>query len=218
VAVQPAQELVKEIILKYLKHSDILPYLYLIAFSLCMATGPHVAERFDSASRAANASSTSSTMPGGVQPSLRGRLTARADSVHPSVYQVAYLDLVDGPIVFEAPPGLRAKLIDGFQRPLCSEGAIGGRVWCGDVGMLGPDKGKGATYVILPPDFKDDVPTEFLRLRSRTFGVFVLWREETETDANDAAEDFVDAAFKVHGTKVQYFRKHAPLMLLRSSS
>jgi len=185
---------VKEIILKYLKQVDVIPCLIVFAFSLWMSTRPHAAESFNSASPAVNVALQASRLSRGVQPSLDGLSTARASSVSPSVYQVAYLDLVDGPIVFDAPAGLRAKLMDGFQRPLCSEGAIGGRVWCGDVGMLGPDRGKGATYVILPPDFNGDVPPEFLRLRSRTYGVFVLWRGEE--DGNGAQEDFVDAAWR----------------------
>lgn len=57
----------------------------------------------------------------------------------------------DGPIVIDVPPGLQGILEDFFQRPICSEGDLDGRVWCGDVGLPGPDKGLGAKYLILPP-------------------------------------------------------------------
>jgi hypothetical protein len=60
------------------------------------------------------------------------------------IYALGYLDLKeDGPMVIEVPPGLQGILDDFFQRPICSAAPIGGRTWCGDVGLPGPDKGKG---------------------------------------------------------------------------
>ena len=79
---------------------------------------------------------------------------------------MGYLDLkADGPIVIEVPPGLQGIRMF-FQRPLCSERKIEGRIWCGDVGLPGPDHGKGGKYLILPPDYTGDVPKEFFALRS----------------------------------------------------
>ena len=79
-------------------------------------------------------------------------------------------------MVIEVPPGLQGILDDFFQRPICSEGKIAGRIWCGDVGLPGPDKGKGGKYLLLPPDFKGKAPPGYLTFRSRTYGVFVFWR------------------------------------------
>ena len=79
-------------------------------------------------------------------------------------------------MVIEVPPGLQGILDDFFQRPICSEGQIDGRVWCGDVGLPGPDQGKGGKYLILPPDYTGQPPAGFFTLRSRTYGVFVFWR------------------------------------------
>jgi hypothetical protein len=79
--------------------------------------------------------------------------------------------------VIEVPPGLQGILDDFFQRPICSEGEIEGRVWCGDVGLPGPDHGKGGKYLLLPPDYKGTPPTGYFMLRSRTYGVFVFWRD-----------------------------------------
>ena len=60
------------------------------------------------------------------------------------IYAMGYLDLKeDGPMVIEVPPGLQGILDDFFQRPICSEGLIEGRAWCGDVGLPGPDQGEG---------------------------------------------------------------------------
>lgn len=79
-------------------------------------------------------------------------------------------------MVIEVPPGMQGILDDFFQRPICSEGEIDGRRWCGDVGLPGPDQGKGGKYLVLPPDFKGEVPAGYITLRSRTYGVFVFWR------------------------------------------
>jgi len=93
------------------------------------------------------------------------------------IYAMGYLDLrKDGPIVIEAPPALQGVLDDFFQRPLRSECDIDGRRWSGDVGLLGPDKGLGGRYLVLPPDFYQEAPQGHFTFRSRTYGVFVFWR------------------------------------------
>jgi hypothetical protein len=59
------------------------------------------------------------------------------------IYALGYLDLKgDGPMVIEVQPGLQGILDDFWQRPIRSEGKIDGRVWCGDVGLPGPDKSR----------------------------------------------------------------------------
>jgi hypothetical protein len=68
------------------------------------------------------------------------------------IYALGYLDLnEDGPIVFEVPPGLQG-ILDDWQRPNPSEGK-NGRHWSGDVGLPGPDHGRGGKYLILPPHY-----------------------------------------------------------------
>ena len=82
-----------------------------------------------------------------VLPIWKKRLNAKTLVTTPNsdvIYAMGYLDLKqDGPIVIEAPPGLQGILDDFFQRPIPSEGRIDGRMWYGDVGLPGPDKGKG---------------------------------------------------------------------------
>jgi hypothetical protein len=82
-----------------------------------------------------------------VLPIWKDRLNAKTLITTPNsdvIYALGYLDLKDdGPIVIEVPPGLQGILDDFFQRPICSEGEIEGRVWCGDVGLPGPDHGQG---------------------------------------------------------------------------
>jgi len=115
-----------------------------------------------------------------VLPIFKDRLNAKTLITTPNsdvIYALGYLDLKkDGMVVIEVPPGLQGILDDFWQRPICSERKIDGRIWCGDVGLPGPDKGKGGKYLIIPPDYHGDVPREFFAYRSRTYGVFVFWR------------------------------------------
>jgi hypothetical protein len=115
-----------------------------------------------------------------VLPIFKDRLNAKTLITTPNsdvIYALGYLDLKeDGPLVIEVPPGLQGILDDFFQRPICSVGEIAGRVWCGDVGLPGPDKGQGGKYLLLPPDYTSTPPSGYFAYRSRTYGVFVFWR------------------------------------------
>jgi hypothetical protein len=115
-----------------------------------------------------------------VLPIFKDRLNAKTLITTPNsdvIYALGYIDLKDdGPLVIEVPPGLQGILDDFFQRPVCSTGEIEGRIWCGDVGLPGPDKGKGGKYLLLPPDYAGTPPSGYYTYRSRTYGVFVFWR------------------------------------------
>lgn len=115
-----------------------------------------------------------------VLPIFKQRLNAKTQITTPNsdvIYALGYVDLKeDGPVVIEVPPGLQGILDDFWQRPIPSEGEIDGRMWSGDVGLPGPDRGKGGKYLILPPDYSGDVPTGYFTYRSGTYGVFVFWR------------------------------------------
>jgi hypothetical protein len=106
------------------------------------------------------------------------RLTAKTLVPTPNsdmIYAMSYLNLKDGPLVVEAPPDLEGLFDDFFQRPLIGP-TIDGHTWIGDVGFAGPDKGKGGTYVLLPPDYTGAVPKNAFVYRSRTYNVFLFWR------------------------------------------
>ena len=116
------------------------------------------------------------------------RLTAKTLVTTPNsdmIYAMSYLNLKDGPLVVEAPPDLQGLFDDFFQRPLIGP-TIDGHTWIGDVGFAGPDKGKGGTYVLLPPDYTGEVPKDGFVYRSRTYNVFLFWRAFF-SDPNDLA-------------------------------
>src|SRR5271169_4105387 len=100
-----------------------------------------------------------------ILPIFKDRLNAKTLITTPNsdvIYALGYLDLKeDGPLVIDVPPGLQGILDDFWQRPIRSEGQIDGREWAGDVGLPGPDHGKGGKYLILPPDYKGPVPSVY---------------------------------------------------------
>jgi hypothetical protein len=115
-----------------------------------------------------------------VLPIWKERMSARTLVTTPNsdvIYAMGYLDLRrDGPMVIEAPPGLQGILDDFWQRPIRMVGQFEGRDWSRDVGLPGPDKGKGGKYLVLPPDHEGEIPAGYFTYRSRTCGVFVFWR------------------------------------------
>jgi hypothetical protein len=123
-----------------------------------------------------------------VMPVWRKRLDPKTLVTTPNsdvVYAMAFLDLKkDGPIVVEVAAGLQGMFDDYFQRPLTgplTDNPLGlptpdGPRWFGDVGLVGPDKGQGGKYILLPPDYEGEEPQDGFAYRSRTYGVFIFWR------------------------------------------
>ena len=81
-------------------------------------------------------------------------LTANTESI----YAVAWLDLKNGPIVVESPPNTLGLADDFWFR------------YVTDLGIAGPDKGKGGKFLFLPPDFTGTPPEGYYTFKSRTFG------------------------------------------------
>jgi hypothetical protein len=79
-------------------------------------------------------------------------------------YTLLYLDTKEGPLVLEIPPEVLGPIDDAWFR------------WVIDVGITGPDKGKGGKYLLLPPGYSGDVPEDYFVARSRTFGNLLFFR------------------------------------------
>jgi hypothetical protein len=89
------------------------------------------------------------------------------------LYAMGYVDMGEtGPIVFEAPPNLQGILLDFWQRPI----PVDGGKFFGDVGLPGPDAGKGGKFLVLPPGYSGDVPTGYYVYRSGTNNLFIFLR------------------------------------------
>jgi len=111
-----------------------------------------------------------------VLPVWKKRLDAKTLITTPNsdvIYAMGYVDLGrDGPLVFEAPPNLQGILLDAWQRPIPVDG---GRFF-GDVGLPGPDGGKGGQFLLLPPGYEGAVPDDCFVYRSPTNNCFVFLR------------------------------------------
>ena len=114
-----------------------------------------------------------------VLPVWKKRLDAKTLVTTPNsdvIYAMNYIDVgKDGPMVIEAPAGLQGILLDFWQRPIPGP-TINGHAFEGDVGLPGPDGGKGGKFLILPPGYDKPVPDGYFVYRSGTNNVFVFLR------------------------------------------
>ncbi|MGB6063453.1 MAG: DUF1254 domain-containing protein [Desulfomonilaceae bacterium] len=81
-----------------------------------------------------------------------------------TVYSWAWIDLSKGPVVLEVPPQVLGEINDMWCR------------WVIDIGITGPDEGKGGKYLLLPPGYKGEVPSGYILVRSPTVNLWTPWR------------------------------------------
>jgi len=81
-------------------------------------------------------------------------------------YAIATVDLKSaGPMVVELPPGPFIGFVDDHNMR-----------WVQDMGTIGPEKGQGGKHLVLPPDYKGEVPSGYYAGRSKTWKVIVFVR------------------------------------------
>ena len=81
-----------------------------------------------------------------------------------SVYMFLWLQLKDEPMVIETPPDVLGIIDDHWFR------------YVADFGRLGPDKGQGGKFLIIPPGYEGTVPEGYHVARTKTYGNWVVWR------------------------------------------
>ncbi len=81
-----------------------------------------------------------------------------------TIYNFMWIDTKKGPLVLEVPPEVLGLVNDFWYR------------WVGDVGITGEDRGKGGKYLVLPPDYKGEVPPGYFVLRPSTYGNWFVFR------------------------------------------
>jgi hypothetical protein len=70
--------------------------------------------------------------------------------------------------------------------------------WIGDLGITGPDQGRGGKYLLLPPGYKGDVPEGYFVLRSRTLTVTTGWRTFLEDGSPKPGVERVKKYLKIY--------------------
>ena len=95
-----------------------------------------------------------------------------------TMYAVGFLDLAkDGPTVIELPPKMLGMLDDmAFQYMV-------------DLGVAGPDKGKGGKFLVMPPGYTGDVPEGYFVVTSKTNGVWVFMRGYLDKGVEAASQN-----------------------------
>jgi len=101
-------------------------------------------------------------------------------------YTLLYLSTKDGPLVVEVPPEVLGPIDDAWFR------------WVTDVGITGPDKGKGGKYLLLPPGYAGAVPDGYFVSRSRTVGNLLFFRTFLKNGDPKPGVDSVKSSLRVY--------------------
>lgn len=70
-----------------------------------------------------------------------------------------------GPIVIEVPPGPLMSAVNDLNQ-----------LWVMDIGLPGPDKGKGGKHLIIPPEYAGAIPSGYFTGRSSTNKILLMLR------------------------------------------
>jgi len=106
-----------------------------------------------------------------------------------TLYAYSGTDLAtDGPTVIEVPPGMLGFLDDSWQR------------FVGNIGITGPDKGKGGKYLVLPPGYDGDVPEGYFLLRPQTNRNFLFLRGSIKDGLKPAVKN-ITSGLKIYPLK-----------------
>jgi hypothetical protein len=103
-----------------------------------------------------------------------------------TIYNFIWLDTKKGPLVVEVPPEVLGGVNDFWYR------------WVADVGITGEDKGKGGKYLVLPPDYKGDVPTGYVVLKPSTYGNWLFFRAFVVNGSTKPGVDLVKKNLKIY--------------------
>jgi hypothetical protein len=99
-----------------------------------------------------------------------------------TIYLMPFINTKDvGPVVLEIPPAGEGTIVGSVDD--CWQAALE------DVGPAGVDKGKGGKYLILPPGYKEKVPSGYIAMPSETYQSYALLRSnvKSKTEADIAA-------------------------------
>jgi hypothetical protein len=104
-----------------------------------------------------------------------------------TVYVLMCVDLKDGPMVVEVPPGVLGPVDDAYFR------------WVTDVGLTGPDKGAGGKYLLVPPGYTGSLPSDgYFIAKPPTYGNLIFYRAFVKDGDIAAASNGVKAKARVY--------------------
>ena len=98
-----------------------------------------------------------------------------------TMYAVGFLNLKkDGPTVIELPERMLGILDDMAF------------LYMTDLGMAGPDRGKGGKFLVLPPGYEGNVPKGYYVVPSKTYGVWLFMRGYLDKGVEAASANIRD--------------------------
>jgi hypothetical protein len=104
-----------------------------------------------------------------------------------TVYVFTCLNLNAGPMVLQVPPGVLGPVDDAYFR------------WVTDIGLTGPDAGKGGKYLFLPPGYTGSAPADGYHVfKSPTNRHLVFFRAFVENGDIAAAVNGVKANARIY--------------------
>ncbi|MFX0542447.1 DUF1254 domain-containing protein [Roseovarius sp. S4756] len=104
-----------------------------------------------------------------------------------TVYGFTCFDLSEGPMVMEVPTGVLGPVDDADFR------------WVNDIGVTGPDAGKGGKYLFVPPGNTDAMPeTGYFVQEPRTNTLLLFFRAFVKDGDIAAAVEHVKSSTKVY--------------------
>jgi hypothetical protein len=103
-----------------------------------------------------------------------------------TVYSFAEIDVKDGPLVVEIPPGVLGPVDDAYFR------------WVTDVGVTGPDKGEGGKYLFVHTDYKGDIPDGYFIAKTPSYRNLMLMRAFVKDGDVAGAVKGVKAKFRIY--------------------
>jgi hypothetical protein len=108
-----------------------------------------------------------------------------------AVYFMPFFDTKNvGPVVLEIPPAGDGGSITGSVMD-CWQAALE------DVGTAGVDKGKGAKFLILPPNYKEKVPNGYIAMPSNNYQGYALLRSILKTGGDSGVAKAVAYAKRI---------------------
>lgn len=103
-----------------------------------------------------------------------------------TVYCLAEIDVKNGPVVVEVPPGVLGPVDDAYFR------------FVTDVGQTGPDQGKGGKYLFVHRDYSGAVPDGYFVAKTPTYRNLFFFRAFVKDGDQKGTADAVKAVFRMY--------------------
>ena len=103
-----------------------------------------------------------------------------------SVYMMTWLEMGDEPMVIETPPDVLGFIDDAWFK------------YVADFGRVGPDKGKGGKFLIVPEGYEGKLPKGYFVAKTPTKGNWVIWRGFQKDGSPTPAVDATKESFRIY--------------------